>query len=108
MSDAERLPLTRFLPELERLKEAGADFILIAGQAVNFWSDYYKDREPNPALLGVFTFFIQRRRPFRTNVADLYTRLGEILDLVNSKRYRDVQATGYWGFYDGLRASFEI
>lgn len=45
-SDAEGRSLNDFRPVFAKLETAEIEFILVAGQAVNFWAEYYAPVEP--------------------------------------------------------------
>lgn len=84
--ERERVPLARYLPELERLAEAGAEFILVAGQAVNFWAEHFS--ADNPALLE-FEPFASKDVDLFGSMDDLY-RIPKVLS-GELKRVRDLR-----------------
>ena len=86
--DAEkpRLPLTDYLPELVRLREAGADFVLVAGQAVNFWASRYSDTKNE----------LHGYRPFVSKDVDLFGSFHDLYMIPKIlggelKRFQDVR-----------------
>ncbi|MEM7010712.1 MAG: hypothetical protein AAF585_04430 [Verrucomicrobiota bacterium] len=84
--EREPLPLARYLPELERLSEAGADFILVAGQAVNFWATHFSEIEPK---LLEFAPFVSKDVDLFGSMDDLY-RIPKILS-GKLQRVRDLR-----------------
>lgn len=84
--DVERLPLARYLPELERLADAGVDLVLVAGQAVNFWAKFYSRQ--SEALIE-FAPFVSKDVDLFGEVQCLY-ELPKILD-GELKRFSDVR-----------------
>ncbi|MDF1755519.1 MAG: hypothetical protein P1U89_22205 [Verrucomicrobiales bacterium] len=85
-SDDERLPLALYLPELEKLNKAGADFILVAGQAVNFWAEFYSIKNP---LLLEYAPFVSKDVDLFGPIEGLY-KIPGILD-GELKRFSDLR-----------------
>ena len=84
--DAEPLPLANYLPELERLAEEDIDLVLVAGQAVNFWANYYSS----------YAEELREFAPFVSKDVDLFGEerfLSEIPKVLRGKlkRFRDVR-----------------
>ncbi|MDF1814068.1 MAG: hypothetical protein P1V20_17825 [Verrucomicrobiales bacterium] len=75
-ADKPRLPLTLYLPELVRLKKAGIDFILVAGQAVNFWANHFRKDQP---LLEEFMPFVSKDVDLFGTYEDFYL-IPKVLD----------------------------
>lgn len=75
-ADKPGLPLTLYLPELVRLKKAGIDFILVAGQAVNFWANHFREDQP---MLEEFMPFVSKDVDLFGSYEDFYL-IPKVLD----------------------------
>lgn len=69
MDDKTPVPLAQYLPELKRLKEAGANFVLVAGQAVNLWALRFMEVESG---LKEFAPFVSKDVDLFGTFDDLY------------------------------------
>lgn len=85
-ADKPRLPLSHYLPELEKIREQGTDLILVAGQAVNFRADRYQDKDPE---LLEFVPFVSKDVDLFGAFDDLYI-IPKVLD-GELKRFRDLR-----------------
>lgn len=80
------MPFSTYLPELQRITEAGAKFILVAGQAVNFWAERYQSTSSE---FSSFSPFVSKDVDLFGSFEDLYA-IPKVLD-GELKRFKDMR-----------------
>ena len=100
-------PLQQFSDVLRIRDEAGRPYLLIGGQAVNYWAERYADTDPH---LGKLRPFTSQDIDFKGNRADVQ-RIARQLGL-NPSYPRKVEMTSLSGFISfqigGLKSNIEI